>query len=779
VNPPSTASRAKGSGANLSLIESRFRGAIAASLDAFFLCESVRNDAGEIIDFRIIELNDRGVAFLERDRHDLIGRSVCEIAPSIRETRLLDQLIRVVQTGESYEDELRFEDDSGRTKWVRHQVVRVDDGIAITSRDITQRRELDESLLQSEARFRHLVESASDGIYRIDTHGVFTYANPIVSRLLGFNPNDVGIVGRLYLDFVRRDYHEQGIALYKRQIAEHIPVTYWEFPAIAVDGRELWIGQNVHIEQREGVVTSLFAVARDITERKTAELALRESEERYRFLTEQSTDMLSRQSADGTFLYASPVSYKLLGYAPSELVGRSVFEYCHADDLESVRAATARLIGHHGSETLTYRARRRDGHFVWLETTSQAVRDRESGLVGEVLSVSRDITERRRLEEELRQVQKMDAVGQLAGGVAHDFNNLLTAIRGFTDLLARSLDTDDGRRKDIAEILKATERAASLTRQLLAFSKRQVLRAEQLSVNGIVEDMTKIIRRLLGERVRVETVLDPRIWTIRADPGQLEQVLLNLALNARDAMPKGGTLRITTRNAEVGPVTAPDAILPAGRYVVLELRDSGVGMSDETRARIFEPFFTTKDPNGRSGLGLATVYGIVAQSGGHVSVASRLGEGTTFTIHLPVAPGEGQQGTRGEAGAPRSSRGNTILIAEDNEGVRALTVRILSSAGYVVYEGCDGVDALETLRDLDEPIDLLISDVMMPRMNGSELTAHFQRMQPGTPILLISGYMDEEAVRRSFKEPDAIISKPFTPDTLLSRVRELIGAPRE
>jgi two-component system, cell cycle sensor histidine kinase and response regulator CckA len=779
VNPPSTASRAKGSGANPGLIESRFRGAIAASLDAFFLCESVRNDAGEIIDFRLVELNERGVAFLGRDRSDLVGRSVCEIAPSIRETRLLDQLIRVVKTGESYEDELRFEDDSGAAKWVRHQVVRVDDGIAITSRDITRRRELNESLLESEARFRHLVESASDGIYRIDTHGVFTYANPIASRLLGYGPNEGGIVGRLYLDFVRRDYHEQGIALYKRQIADHIPVTYWEFPAITIDGRELWIGQNVHIEQREGFVTSLFAVARDITERKNAELALRESEERYRFLTEQSTDMLSRQSADGTFLYASPVSYKLLGYAPSELVGRSVFEYCHPDDLETVRAATARLIGHHGSETLTYRARRRDGHFVWLETTSQAVRDRESGLVGEVLSVSRDITERRHLEEELRQVQKMDAVGQLAGGVAHDFNNLLTAIRGFTDLLARSLDAEDTRRKDIAEILKATERAASLTRQLLAFSKRQVLRTEQLSVNGIVEDMTKIIRRLLGERVRVETTLDPRIWTIRADPGQLEQVLLNLALNARDAMPKGGTLRISTRNAEVGPVTAPDAILPAGRYVVLELRDSGVGMSDETRARIFEPFFTTKDPNGRSGLGLATVYGIVAQSGGHVSVSSRLGEGTTFTIHLPVAPGQGHQGTRGEAGAPRSSRGNTILIAEDNEGVRALTVRILSSAGYAVYEGCDGVDALETLRGLDEPIDLLISDVMMPRMNGSELTAHFQRMQPGTPILLISGYMDEEAVRRSFKEPDAIIAKPFTPDTLLTRVKELIGAPRE
>jgi two-component system cell cycle sensor histidine kinase/response regulator CckA len=777
VNLPQMPTPADGdSGATLSVVESRFRGAIAASLDAFFLCESVRGADGDIVDFRMLELNERGETFLGRTRHELVGQLVCDMFPSIRESGLLEQVIQVVETGESFEDEIRVEEDGGQTRWMRHQVVRVEDGVAITSRDITKRKEVEESLLQSEARFRHLVESASDGIYRIDTHGVFTYANPIASRLLGYSPDEGGIVGRIYLEFVRRDYHEQGIALYKRQVVERVPVTYWEFPAITVDGRELWIGQNVHIEQRNGFVTSLFAVARDITERKTAELALRESEERYRFLTEQSTDMLSRQSADGTFLYASPVSQKLLGYSPSELIGSSVFEYCHSDDLEAMRAATARLVGHTGSETLTYRARRRDGHYVWIETTSQAVRDPSSGLVGEVLSVSRDITERRRLEEELRQAQKMDAVGQLAGGVAHDFNNLLTAIRGFTDLLARSLEPDDTRRKDVAEILKATERAASLTRQLLAFSKRQVLRVEALSVNGIVEDMSKIIRRLLGESIKVETVLEPRVWTIRADPGQLEQVLLNLALNARDAMSGGGTLRITTRNADVAPTTAPDVVLPAGRYVVLDVQDSGVGMNDETRARIFEPFFTTKDPNGRSGLGLATVYGIVSQSGGHISVASNLGQGTIFTIHLPVAPGGSAHGGRGDHEVPRSADGNTILIAEDNEGVRALTVRILASAGYRVYEGCDGVDALETLRKLPEPVDLLISDVMMPRMNGSELTAHFQRMQPGTPILLISGYMDEETVRRAFNEPDAILPKPFTPDSLLNRVRELIGA---
>jgi PAS domain S-box-containing protein len=578
----------------------------------------------------------------------------------------------------------------------------------------------------------------------------------------------------MYLEFVRHDYHQQGIELYKRQGKERIPVTYWEFPAITVDGRELWIGQNVHIEQRNGQVTSLFAVARDITERKRAELALRDSEERHRFLAEHSTDMLSRQAPDGTILYASPVCVTLLGYRPEELTGTSMFEYCHPDDLEAVRAASARLLGHAGIETITYRIRRRDGHYIWFESTSQAVRDPKTGLVGEVLAVSRDVTERRRMEEELRQAQKMDAIGQLAGGVAHDFNNLLTAIRGFSDLLAKSVEPGDPRRKDVGEILKATERAAALTRQLLAFSKRQVFRLEPLSANAIVDDMSKIIRRLVGDSIKVETELEPNLWTVRADPGQLEQVLLNLALNARDAMTEGGTLSITSRNV----VIDADSVVPQGRYICLEVSDTGAGMPDETRARVFEPFFTTKEPNSRSGLGLATVYGIVVQSGGHIGVESSLGKGTRFTIHLPVASA-GQGVLAGDpTKAVRSSTGNTILLAEDNEGVRALTVRLLMDAGYTVYEGCDGVDALDTLKALPEPVDLLISDVMMPRMNGSELAQHFHRIQPGTPILLMSGYMDEDTVRRSFSEPDAVLAKPFTAEALFSRVKQLIGSPK-
>jgi PAS domain S-box-containing protein len=769
-----SSSRAVGNDATLSLIESRFRGAIAASLDAFFLCESVRDRDGKVVDFKIVELNERGEQFLGHPRAELIDRTTAEIMPSIRESGLLDQLIEVVETGESFEDEIQLEDDEGNVRWLRHQVVRVDDGIAINSRDITHRKTVEQSLIESEARFRHLVESASDAIYRIDTHGVFTYANPVASSLLGFEPDAPGIVGRTYLDFVRPDYHKQGIALYKKQVVDRVPVTYWEFPAITVDGRELWIGQNVHIEQRNGWVTSLFAVARDITERKRAEIALRESEERHRFLAEHSMDMLTRRGPDGTILYASPVSFRLLGYTPTELLGTNVFDYYHPEDLETVRAATARLLGSGGIETVSYRVRRRDGHYIWFETTSQAILDPKTNLVVEILCVSRDVTERRRLEEEVRQAQKMDAVGQLAGGVAHDFNNLLTSIRGFSDILARSVDTKDPRRKDIAEILKATERAAALTRQLLAFSKRQVLRLEALSVNAVVDDMAKIIRRLLGDTIEVETALDPQLWTVRADPGQLEQVFLNFALNSRDAMPHGGSFRISTRN-----VTADsDSIVPAGRHVMIEVLDSGTGMSDEIRARVFEPFFTTKDPNGRPGLGLATVYGIVLQSGGHIAVESAPNKGARFIIHLPAAA-EGSVAISTSTPALRSSSGNTILIAEDNEGVRALTVRLLADAGYKVYEGSDGMDALETLKQLPEPVDLLISDVMMPRMNGSELVQHFHRLQPGTPVLLMSGYMDEDTVRRSFSEPDAVLAKPFTADALFGRVRDLIGAPKK
>jgi PAS domain S-box-containing protein len=618
-------------------------------LDAFFLCECVRDQRSKIVDFRVVEVNDRAALFLGRPREEIVGRLASELTPELQAHGFIGRCIDVVRSGQTLLEEMQTTHPVHGSRSIRVQVVRVDDGIAVTARDITGRRQVERSLAETEARFRNLVESASDGIYRIDPRGFFTYANPIASRLLGFPPDAAGIVGHHFLEFVRRDYHEQGVTLYSTQVKERIPVTYWEFPVITQAGAELWIGQKVHIEERDGWVTSLFAVARDITDR-------------------------------------------------------------------------------------------------------------------------------RRLEDELRHAQKMEAVVQVAGGVAHDFNNALTTIRGFADLLSKSLDSGDARRQDLAEILRATERAAALTRQLLAFSRRQVLSPETHSVNTTVTAMVRIISRLLGDTRPVETHLADALWPVRADPGQLEQVLLSLAVNARDAMPVSGTLRITTRNETVGTT---HSVLAPGDYVVLEVSDNGAGMTDEARLHIFEPFFTTKDPHEHPGLGLATVYGIVAQSGGHVSVSSRQGAGTMFTMHLPVAA-ETHNHTRTPARASGARpAGNTVIVAEDNEGVRAFTARLLEGQGFDVRQAADGVHALEITRELPMPPVLLVTDVMMPRMNGSELASHFAQLFPGTPVMFISGYMDEATVRRNFHDRDAIVlQKPFAPEALIRQVNALVRANR-
>ena len=526
-------------------------------------------------------------------------------------------------------------------------MVRVEEGIAITSRDISERRRVEASLRASEERFRLLVESATDGIYRIDPHGIFSYSNPVASRMLGVGEEE-GIVCRLYLDFVRSDYRVDGIELYARQIKERIPVTYWEFPVVRTDGREVWIGQNVQIQLRGDRVVELFAVARDITARRKAEELLRASEERHRFLAEHSSDMLGRQSPDGKFQYVSPVCRTLLGLEPEAFVGRTLAELCDSGDAAQVLAAHDRLLATRKMEPVSCRVPR-GSEFVWLETTSQVIADPSTGAITGILTVSRDITERRRLDEEIHHVQKMEAVGQLAGGVAHDFNNLLTSIRGFSDMLFQSIRPEDPRRNDLLEICKATDRAATLTRQLLAFSRRQVMRPEMLSLNTTVTDLARILQRLLGDSVTVSTKLDPHLCGVRADPGQIEQVVMNLALNARDAMSEGmGTLRIETANVEVS--TQGQQRHAPGKYGVLRVIDNGRGMTREVRERLFEPFFTTKERGRGTGLGLSMVYGIVAQSGGFITVESEPGQGASFCD--PSA--QRRRADRGDAGGAAS-----------------------------------------------------------------------------------------------------------------------------
>jgi nitrogen-specific signal transduction histidine kinase len=387
-----------------------------------------------------------------------------------------------------------------------------------------------------------------------------------------------------------------------------------------------------------------------------------------------------------------------------------------------------------------------------------------------------DVTEQRKLEEQLRQAQKLEAIGRLAGGVAHDFNNLLMVISGYAELLIQSLPRGDRRRESSENILRAADRAGDLTRQLLAFSRRQVLRPSVVDLNAVISNLQKMLRRLISEDIELAVSLAPELGRVRIDPGQLEQVLLNLAVNARDAMPRGGKLAIHTANVAPDDArAAPGAQLRPGAYVLLSVADTGVGMDSEVRARLFEPFFTTKRQGRGTGLGLSVVYGIVEQSGGSIQVDSRPGQGTTFRIYLPRVETPLQEPTAATP-APAAQEGSeTVLLVEDEEGVRELVAQALRAHGYTVLEASNGQEALELAAGYSGTIHLLLSDIVMPHMNGPELVQRLRPVRHGIKALLISGYAPETVLHPGLLgEGVMLLEKPFSPSRLLARVREIL-----
>jgi PAS domain S-box-containing protein len=395
-----------------------------------------------------------------------------------------------------------------------------------------------------------------------------------------------------------------------------------------------------------------------------------------------------------------------------------------------------------------------------------------------MLGVGTDITPRRQLEEQLRQSQKMEAVGRLAGGIAHDFNNVLTAILGYSQMLLADLPEGDGRREDVQEIEQAANRAATLTRQLLAFSRRQVLQPQVLDLNALVENLDKFLRRLIGEDIDLRVSPAPDLWLVSADSGQVEQVIMNLAVNSRDAMPTGGKLTLETANVVLDAAYAQRHIaVTPGEYVMLAVSDTGTGMDEETQARIFEPFFTTKGSSQGTGLGLSTVYGIVKQSGGNIWVYSEPGRGTTFKIYLPR---ETRSGIVARAARPETTdlRGTeTILLAEDEDAVRALAAKVLRGLGYRVLDARIGREAAEIAAAHPDDIDLLLTDVVMPEYSGGELARMLQQTRPGLKVLYMSGYTDEAIIHHGLLASNiAYLQKPFTPDALATKVREVLSS---
>ncbi|NWJ95140.1 MAG: PAS domain S-box protein [Chloroflexi bacterium] len=527
---------------------------------------------------------------------------------------------------------------------------------------------------------------------------------------------------------------------------------------------------------------------------------LGESEERYRFLAENVNDLIFRDTLDGKVLYISPVCRTVLGYEPEEMVGRHIIEFFHPDDLKSFQESYNGPLTDNSSTLFVTRVRHKDGHYIWLESNVRTVLDPVTTKPQYSIGISRDITERKNAEEALKRTQdellknkeqlfhaqKMETVGRLAGGVAHDFNNLLTVMQsyaelGYTELSNIEQSEERGEkyellRQSLIEIKKATQKSAALTGQLLAISRRQLMQPRVVDLNVTVAEIERMLRRLIGEDIELVSDLDPHLGKVMADPGQIEQVILNLAINARDAMVGVGTLKLKTTNVELDEEYSREHLeVKPGSYVVMEISDTGCGMDKETMSHIFEPFFTTKEPGKGTGLGLSTVYGIVQQSQGHIWVYSEPGIGTVFKIILPRLNGEATRAVEKQQGISNLASGSeTILLIEDEPSIRKLISLVLRKHGYTVLEAGNGFEGLEICRTYKEAIHLLASDMVMPRMGGHELAEQVEKYFPNLKMLFMSGYSSEFIYSGLIKSDAAFIQKPFSATDFVRKVRAVL-----
>lgn len=706
---------------------------------------------------------------------DMLGKTVYDfLSPEMAARHDAHDRMALSRTRTTFDEE-PITDAEGNRRWYRPARFPLVDqtgatiGLLIVSADITARHIAEEALRASEERFRLLVEGVSGhAIFMLDPEGRILTWNSEAARINGYSGRE--IIGRHYTCLFTQDDIENdvpGAELEEAAALGRVEVEGWR---VRKDGVRFWAnGTIAAIYDEDHNVRGFAKVTRDLTEK-------RRNDELLKSVLNHTIDGIVSVDEHGVISLINRAGEELFGRTADDLVGQNVTVLMPHAYRRHYEKAAERMI--RSGEASVFGKRRegqglrRDGSTFPVELALTEFRlDNHRQFVG----IVRDLSDRKQLESQLHQSQKMEAFGQLAGGVAHDFNNLLTVISGYSEVLLRALPESGDHWAMVEEIRRAGEQAASLTRQLLAFSRQQVLEPRVLDLNVVVHNTEKLLRRLIGEDVIFESRLQRDIHAVRVDPGQIEQVVINLAVNARDAMPQGGTLQIQTREVEVlAGEHADNSQIAPGKYVTLTVRDTGAGMPSDVKARIFEPFFTTKGVGKGTGLGLAVVHGIVKQSGGSIEVESEIDVGTTFTIYLPIVTQP--VNTSGEVVSIAPSRGTeTILLVEDEAGVRELASLALRNAGYTVIAAAGSRDAIAHMRDARAHAHLLVTDVVMPEMSGSKLAEILLAQHPSLKVLYVSGYTPDAVVRHGVQQAEvAFLQKPFTPSALARKVREVL-----
>jgi len=736
--------------------------------DRFFsLCPDLLCITG--LDGRIRQINRAWREILGYDLGDLhSSRALDLVHPDdrLRSGVVIERLLAGEEI-DAYENRCRAKDGTHRWLLWSAALARDEGVIYAAARDVTERKQAEEALRESEERSRAIVDSSVDAIVTVDDAGVIQSANPAVEQIFGYERHElVGQSLDILIPSPEREGHGRHLERYLETGVRRMNGRGREVMSVRKDGSPLPI--ELQVSEFRALGRRFFSgTIRDLTRIREAEEAGRQQHEILQGLFDHIPVMIAFLDGEGRPTLVNREFERTLGWTLEETWGVDLMAELYPEP--PIREKVRQFIAAAERHFVEFETRTKDGRVIDAAWAALRLTD------GTTIGIGEDLSERKRLEQQLWRSQKLEAVGRLAGGIAHDFNNVLNVVMGYAEMLARPLPPDGPERKKLDKILAAAQRAASLTRQLLAFSRQQVLQPRVLDVGAVVEDVTAMLLGSVGEDVTVVTRRTAN-GRVRADPGQVEQVLLNLAVNARDAMPTGGSLTIETADVDLDDLYArlhPPAV--PGRYVMLTVSDSGVGMDPATQARIFEPFFTTKGKAKGTGLGLSTVYGIVKQSGGYVWVYSEVGVGTTFKIYLPrvdetpAAPGP----ARGETTHEPATQ--TILVVEDQEAAREMIVEILRGEGYRILAAADGAAAQEILRRSPEEVHLLLTDVVMPKISGTDLARALAAEQPAMRVLYMSGYTNEVITHHGvLNEGVSFLQKPFTPAALSARVRQVL-----